>query len=62
MTEKLYHFINIVVIVLKFELQKVREFKNGERYDFRIVIFIDDLDRCTPERALEILESIKTFF
>ena len=26
------------------------------------MIFIDDLDRCTPERALEILESIKTFF
>jgi hypothetical protein len=30
--------------------------------NFRLVIFIDDLDRCTPERALEILESIKTFF
>ena len=28
----------------------------------RLIIFIDDLDRCTPERALEILESIKTFF
>ena len=28
----------------------------------RLVIFIDDLDRCTPEGALEILESIKTFF
>lgn len=27
-----------------------------------LVIFIDDLDRCTPEGALEILESIKTFF
>ena len=26
------------------------------------MIFIDDLDRCTPEGALEILESIKTFF
>ena len=26
------------------------------------MIFVDDLDRCTPERALEILESIKTFF
>jgi hypothetical protein len=29
---------------------------------YRIVIFIDDLDRCTPERALEVLESIKSFF
>jgi uncharacterized protein YjbI with pentapeptide repeats len=27
----------------------------------RPVIFIDDLDRCTPDGALEILESIKTF-
>lgn len=33
-----------------------------ERRKFKIVIFIDDLDRCTPGRALEILESIKTFF
>jgi succinate dehydrogenase flavin-adding protein (antitoxin of CptAB toxin-antitoxin module) len=36
------------------ELEEARKFK--------IVIFIDDLDRCTPERALEIIESIKTFF
>ena len=28
----------------------------------RIVVFADDLDRCTPERALEVLESIKGFF
>lgn len=27
----------------------------------RVVIFIDDLDRCLPEKALEILEAIKTF-
>ena len=33
-----------------------------ETRKFRLVIFIDDLDRCTPYRALEILESIKTFF
>ena len=30
--------------------------------DHRIVVFIDDLDRCLPERALEVLESIKSFF
>ena len=35
---------------LKEELQKIREDK-----DFRIVIFVDDLDRCTPERALELI-------
>jgi predicted KAP-like P-loop ATPase len=43
---------------VKEELQHVRD----ETKNFKMVIFIDDLDRCTPERALEILESIKTFF
>ena len=28
----------------------------------RIVIFIDDLDRCLPAKALEVLESMKVFF
>lgn len=28
----------------------------------RVVIFVDDLDRCLPERALEVLESMKLFF
>lgn len=27
----------------------------------KIVIFIDDLDRCSPKRAIEVLESIKVF-
>jgi hypothetical protein len=39
-------------------LERIRK----ETENFKIVIFVDDLDRCTPERALEILESIKTFF
>ncbi len=43
---------------LQKELEKLRD----DNYNFRFVVFIDDLDRCTPERALEILESIKTFF
>ena len=33
--------------------------QNGAR---RIVVFIDDLDRCLPEGALEVLESMKLFF
>jgi KAP family P-loop domain len=28
----------------------------------RVVIFIDDLDRCVPDNALQILESMKLFF
>ncbi len=28
----------------------------------RIVVFVDDLDRCLPTNALEVLESIKMFF
>lgn len=28
----------------------------------RIVVFVDDLDRCLPANALEVLESIKLFF
>jgi hypothetical protein len=31
----------------------------GER---RIVVFVDDLDRCLPESALQVLESMKLFF
>ena len=30
--------------------------------DHKIVIFIDDLDRCTADNVLVVLESIKTFF
>jgi predicted KAP-like P-loop ATPase len=28
----------------------------------RIVVFVDDLDRCLPQSALEVLESMKLFF
>lgn len=43
-------------------LQKELKILRKNKYDIRLIIFVDDLDRCTPERALEILESIKTFF
>ena len=61
---------------IKAELQKIRPSKKDDdmiasdkmmqnerdKIDFRLVIFIDDLDRCSPDRSMEILESIKTFF
>jgi predicted KAP-like P-loop ATPase len=39
-------------------LKRLRE----EDARYRIVIFVDDLDRCSPGKALEVLESIKSFF
>jgi uncharacterized protein YjbI with pentapeptide repeats len=40
----------------------VEDFRKERKDKRRIVIFIDDLDRCTPPKALELLESVKTFF
>lgn len=34
----------------------------GENKELKLIVFIDDLDRCTPEKAAQILESIKVFF
>ena len=43
-------------------LKKLRDPDHGGNDNYRIVIFIDDLDRCSPEKALELIESLKTFF
>ena len=40
--------------------QNMKSIRN-ELGDHRVVIFIDDLDRCSPIKALEVLESIKLF-
>jgi len=42
---------------IKKEMQKIRQ----DDSDYRVVVFIDDLDRCSPKKALEVLESIKLF-
>lgn len=34
----------------------------GERTDERIIVFVDDLDRCEPEHVIDILSAIKNFF
>jgi len=43
------------------KIKKEMETIRGEKGDYRVVIFIDDLDRCSPVKALEVLESIKLF-
>ena len=43
---------------LEDSLSKLRQNNNNRK----IVVFMDDLDRCHPKQALEVLDSIKTFF
>ncbi len=45
------------------EFKYIEKALNGvnENKDLRIVVFIDDLDRCAPDKVLEIFESIKIF-
>lgn len=43
-------------------LQAAFEEFAGPHTDRRIVVFVDDLDRCLPESALQVLESMKLFF
>ncbi len=35
--------------------------KTVDEKSFRIVVFVDDLDRCLPDKAVELLEAIKLF-
>jgi GTPase SAR1 family protein len=42
---------------IQYEIEGIRQ-KNPA---FRIVVFVDDLDRCSPKKTLEVLESIKVF-
>ncbi|GAP17260.1 P-loop NTPase fold protein [Levilinea saccharolytica] len=41
------------------EFQKAIQLVLGN--DGRLVVFVDDLDRCLPEKAIEVLEAIKLF-
>jgi predicted KAP-like P-loop ATPase len=43
-------------------VERLLERKPGEALkDRKVIFFIDDLDRCLPTVALEIMETIKTF-
>jgi predicted KAP-like P-loop ATPase len=39
----------------------LKELRKDDK-ECRIVVFVDDLDRCFPDKGLEVLESIKSFF
>ena len=45
-------------------INKLLQYIKGPKInpDLKLVIFIDDLDRCTPEKVTEVFESIKVFF
>jgi formylglycine-generating enzyme required for sulfatase activity len=48
----------------KFRILVEQHVSNNEHVsnnDGRLVVFIDDLDRCLPEKAIEVLEAIKLF-
>jgi formylglycine-generating enzyme required for sulfatase activity len=42
-------------------LEKVSGNKQNGDENILIAVFVDDLDRCLPEKAMEVLEGIKTF-
>ena len=52
---------NIYYYVTQFLEKALKDLREHDT-SYRIVIFIDDLDRCSPDRSLEVLESIKSFF
>ena len=43
---------------IKKEVQTIYSKNNN---NFKIIVFIDDLDRCSPNKTLEVFESIKVF-
>lgn len=49
-----------IINFIEFELEEV--IKNFVGEDGRMIVFVDDLDRCTPDNVLEIMEAIKIFF
>jgi KAP family P-loop domain len=60
--ERIYNHHRHLTEYLKESISKLRNKEIGGNPQSRIVIFIDDLDRCSPEKALELLDSLKTFF
>ncbi|EEB74261.1 P-loop NTPase fold protein [Thermococcus sp. AM4] len=51
---------NIYYDVLRYLEDAIKELRT-DNPKFRIVVLVDDLDRCAPDKAIEILNSIKIF-
>lgn len=60
--EAIFYHHKHITEYLEDGLRRLRDPKQGGNDDYRIVVFIDDLDRCSPDKAVELIESLKTFF
>jgi hypothetical protein len=65
-TKKLAQSAEFDKDVIYFEgIKKIQEEMEkiiSNKQDTKIVVFVDDLDRCSPNKALEVFESVKVFF
>jgi formylglycine-generating enzyme required for sulfatase activity len=55
------HYMNQLTSMEQFEDKFEQAIKKILGPEGRLVVFVDDLDRCLPEKAIEILEAIKLF-
>ena len=55
------HYMNQLTSMEQFEDKFEQAIKMILGPEGRLVVFVDDLDRCLPEKAIEILEAIKLF-
>lgn len=46
----------------KLKFRSLENYILGEKTDNKLIVFIDDLDRCEPENVLALLSAIKLFF
>jgi len=47
-----------VISVLREDLEALAEKQRRESHDRRIILYIDDLDRCEPSRVVEVLQAV----
>jgi formylglycine-generating enzyme required for sulfatase activity len=55
------HYMQQLTSMEQFELSFQEAIEKILGKDGRLIVFVDDLDRCMPEKAIEILEAIKLF-